>query len=236
MPEGPPETAASERIGDERIADARERDEGVIHRHDRLIAVVEAVLLSIVTITAAWSGYSAAKWHTESSLKLAKASATRTKANRAFQEALIFRAQDAADFNAWFSAHLSGDKGDQRVAEKRFRPEYDVAFRAWLATKPFTNPTAPKGPQYMPQYRPTGTTEAKRLDAEADADYAQGQKAGSTADKYIRVTVVLASVLFLVGISSHFPVRRVRMGLIALGAALLVLAAVQILQLPGLPS
>jgi hypothetical protein len=88
----------------------------------------------------------------------------------------------------------------------------------------------------MRQYRPTGTTEAKRLDAEADADYAQGQKAGSTADKYIRVTVVLASVLFLVGISSHFPVRRVRMGLIAVGAALLVLAAVQILQLPGLPS
>ena len=185
---------------------------------------------------AAWSGYSAAKWHTESSLNLAKASATRTKANRGFQEALIFRAQDAADFNAWFSAHLAGDKADERVAEKRFRPEYDVAFRAWLATKPFTNPAAPKGPQYMPQYRPSGTADAKRLDAEADLFYAKGQHAASTGDKYIRVTVVLASVLFLVGISSQFPLRRVRMGLIAVGAALLLFAAVQMLELPGPPS
>jgi hypothetical protein len=50
------------------------------------------------------------------------------------------------------------------------------------------------------------------------------------------VTVVLASVLFIVGISSNFPARRVRIGLIVVGAILLVFAAVQILQLPGPPS
>src|SRR5215212_11083362 len=83
----------------------RERGKGLV-RHEQSVEVVEAVLLSIVTIVAAWSGYSAAKWHTRSSLELAKASATRSKDNRSFQEALIFRAQDAADFNAWFSAHL----------------------------------------------------------------------------------------------------------------------------------
>jgi hypothetical protein len=215
---------------------ARERGEGLVHRHEHSIPVVEAVLLSIVTIVAAWSGYSAAKWHTRSSLELAQASATRTKANRSFQEALIFRAQDAADFNAWFSAHLDGDRAGERVAEKRFRPEYDAAFRAWLATRPFTNPGAPKGPQYMPQYTPTGAAEAKRLDAGADENYAQAQQAASTGNKYIRVTVVLASVLFIVGISSNFPVRRVRIGLIAVGAILLVFAAVQILRLPGPPS
>jgi hypothetical protein len=36
--------------------------------HVRLIAVAEAVLLSVVAIVAAWAGYSAAKWGTESSL------------------------------------------------------------------------------------------------------------------------------------------------------------------------
>jgi hypothetical protein len=170
------------------------------------------VLLSIVTITAAWSGYSAAKWHTESSLKLAKASATRTKANRAFQGSLTLRAQDASNFNAWFAAYLAGSEKDQRVAEMRFRPEYDVAFRAWQATRPFTNPNAPRGPQYMPQYKPAGAVEAKLLDARAEAYYAEGEEAGSTGDKYIRMTVVLASVLFIVGISSHFPLRGVRLG------------------------
>jgi hypothetical protein len=40
-------------------------------------------LLSLVAFTAAWSGYAAAKWSTDASFKLAKASPTRTKANRA---------------------------------------------------------------------------------------------------------------------------------------------------------
>jgi hypothetical protein len=205
------------------------------HRHDRLISIVEAVLLSVVTITAAWSGYSAAKWGTESSLQLAKANTTRAKANRAFEQSLTLRAQDAANFNAWFAAYLAHSKRDQRVAEKRFRPQYDVAFRAWLATHPFTNPTAPKGPQYMAQYKPSGAVRSKLLDAQADAHYAKGEHAAITSDKYVRVTVILASVLFIVGISSHFPTRGVRIGLVLVGAALLFFGAAEILQLPRAP-
>jgi hypothetical protein len=206
------------------------------HRHDRLLTILEAVLLSVVALTAAWSGYSAAKWETRSSLSLAKASVERSKANRAYQQALTLRSQDAANFNAWFAAYLAGKPREEGVAEKRFRDQYDVAFRAWLATKPFTNPNAPKGPQYMPQYKPTGAAEAVRRDARADVYYAAGEHAGETGDKYIRVTVILASVLFLVGISSHFRMRGVRLGLILVGTGLLLFAAVEILRLPGPPS
>lgn len=233
MAEGLSPTEVGKELG-EHAAHARAH-EGA-HRRDRLISIVEAVLLSVVTITAAWSGYSAAKWGTESSLQLAQASATRTKANRAFQQSLTLRSQDAANFNAWFAAYLAGRKRDERVAERRFRPQYDVAFRAWLATNPFTNPSAPKGPQYMPQYKPTGAVRSKLLDARADAHYAAGEHAAITSDKYVRVTVLLASVLFIVGISSHFPLRGVRIGLVAVGAALLIVAAVQILQLPRPPA
>jgi hypothetical protein len=88
----------------------------------------------------------------------------------------------------------------------------------------------------MPQYKPTGAAASKVLDARADAQYAEGEHAGVTGDKYIRVTVILASVLFIVGISTHFPLRSVRMGLITVGAALLLFAAVELLQLPGPPA
>jgi hypothetical protein len=205
-------------------------------RHaDRLVTILEATLLSIVTIVAAWSGYSAAKWGTESSLKLAKASATRSEANRAFQESLTFRAEDASMFNAWFTAYLDGDENAMRVAEKRFRPEYRVAFEAWIATDPFTNPDAPAGPQQMPVYQPSGEALSRKLDLQASQLYLEGQKAGETADNYVRTTVILASVLFLVGISTHFPLRAVRFGLIAVGAAILLIATVAIFRLPGLP-
>jgi hypothetical protein len=231
VPEGLSPTEVGKEIGEH-----AERHGELRHRHDRAISIAEAILLSIVTLTAAWSGYSAAKWNTESSLKLAKGTAVRAKANRAFQGSLTVRSQDAANFNAWFAAYLSGKKQEQLVAEKRFRTQYDVAFKAWLATRPFTNPNAPKGPQYMPQYKPPGAALSKRLDAEADELYAEGQHAGETSDKYIRVTVILASVLFLVGLSSHFPFRSVRIGLVIVGTVLLILAGVQLLQLPGLPA
>jgi hypothetical protein len=204
-------------------------------RHDRIISITEALLLAVVTVVAAWSGFAAAKWGTESSLNLAKASATRTKANRAFETAQTFRAADASMFNAWFTARLAGNANGARVARKRFRPEYRVAFDAWLATKPFTNPDAPSGPQTMPQYKPAGEAASRRLDAAADAFYAEGQDAAKNSDKYIRTTVILASVLFLVGISSHFAIRATRLVLIGFGAALLAFAAVQIIGLPAPP-
>ena len=211
------------------------RHAGGQSRQDRILAIGEAVLLSVVTIVAAWSGYSAAKWGTESSIALAQASSSRAKANRAFEESVTFRAADASTFNAWFTAYLLGDEEAAAVAERRFRPQYRVAFEAWLATDPFTNPDAPAGPQTMPEYVPTGLAESRVLDREADEFLAEGQEAAETSDEYVRTTVILASVLFLVGISTQFPVRAVRYGLIAVGTGLLVFGAVLILLLPPPP-
>ena len=232
MPEGLSATEVSKEIG-EHAKHAGEH--GGMDKRDRMISIAEAIILSAVAITAAWSGFSAAKWGTESSLKLAKASATRSEANRQFQQALTYRVGDATTFNAWFGAYISGNKQAARVAEKRFRPEYRVAFNAWMATHPFTNPNAPSGPGYMPQYHPAGANESVALDAQATALYDEGQHAAETGDKYIRTTVILASVLFLVGISSHFPLRGVRIGLITVGVALLLVAVVSIILLPPPP-
>ena len=205
-------------------------------RHARAIVIAEAVLLSVVAVTAAWSGYASAKWGTESSLQLAKASATRTKANRADLENLSLRTLDASTFNAWYTAKIAGNANGERIAIKRFRPAYRVAFDAWIATNPDTNPNAPAGPAYMPQYKQPLLALSRQLDRQADAYYAEGSKAGGTSDDYVRTTIFLASVLFLVGISSHFPVLGARYALIALGGLLLVFSLVLLLQLPGPPS
>ena len=65
---------------------------------------------------------------------------------------------------------------------------------------------------------------------------AAGAAAGETSDKYVRTTVFLASVLFLVGISAHFPLRGVRYALVALASLLLLASLVQLTQLPGPPT
>jgi len=205
-------------------------------RHERLLSITEALLLSLVAVLAAYSGYAAAKWGTESSVSLARASALRTKANRADLEALQLRTLDSVSFNAWFAAFTAGNVGAERLAEKRLRPGYRPAFHAWLATDPAHNPNAPPGPAYMPQYVIPQEVASKAFDAQADAAFAKGSAAGATGDKYVRDTVFLATVLFLVGISSHFPLRQARYGLIAVGGLLLVFSVVQLLSLPGPPA
>jgi hypothetical protein len=204
-------------------------------RRDRLLSITEAVLLSIVALLAAWSGYAAAKWSTESRLHLAESSTARSKANRAHLQAMELRNFDSSTFNAWFAAYAVGNEQAMRIAERRFRPQFRVAFDAWRATNPESNPDAPPGPTYMPQYRQPGLARSTALDERADEAFAAGSKAGTTADDYVRTTVVLAVVLFLVGISAHFPLRSARYGLIALGATLLVISVVLLTQLERPP-
>src|SRR2546423_199799 len=183
-------------------------------RHERTISILEAVLLAVVAVLAAWSGFASAKWGTESSLDLARASATRTQANRAQLSAMEQRNLDASTFNTWFTAYTAKDETAMRVAERRFRPEFRVAFDAWLATKPATNPGAPPGPTYMAEYRQPGLARSAELDARADDNYQNGSDAGTRSDDYVRITLFLASVLFLVGIASHLRLRGARYALV----------------------
>jgi hypothetical protein len=204
-------------------------------RHSRIVQIGEALLLSLVTIAAAWSGYAAAKWGTESRIELARSATLRNLATRADLAALSTRNFDSSTFNAWFAAYTLNNPQKQAIAERRFRPEFKVAFDAWIATDPLHNPRAAPGPTYMPQYQLAEQAKADALDREAEAASAAGNHAAVVGDDYVRITVFLAAVLFLVGIGSTFKLPTVRYALITVGAVLLILATVLIVRQPGLP-
>jgi len=205
-------------------------------RHGRILQICEAAVLAAVTLTAAWSGFAAAKWGTESRLDLAAAATARTEANRAVFSAEQTRNLDASTFNAWFTAWTLDRADKMRIAERRFRPAYKVAFDAWRRTDPETNPGAPPGPSYMPEYVIPAEARAAALDKKADALAASGEDAGVAGDRYVRVTVVLAGVLFLIGIGSTFTIAGIRYALLGIGAALLVSAIALIAVLPSPPA
>lgn len=204
-------------------------------RRSRIAQICEALLLALVTITAAWAGYSAARWSTASRVEIARSSTLRNFASRADLEALSLRNFDSSTFNTWFIAYTLNNPQKEAVAVRRFRPVFKVAFDAWLATNPLHNPHSPPGPTYMPQYRLPQQAKANALDKKAAVNYDTGTRAGSTADDYVRITVFLAAVLFLVGIGSTFKLHGVRYALIGFGSALLVLSVVLLAQQPGLP-
>ena len=176
MPEG---LSASE-VGKE-IAEHREHAgaEHAVAEHaqrDRWVAIFEAVLLSVVALLAAWSGYSAAKWGTESSLSLAKASSTRSKASLALIQATQIRTLDSVSFNAAETAFAANNVKLFRLDVNRLRPGYRPAFDAWIALRPLKNPHAPPDPSYMPQYRIPQQAVGLALSAQADATSRQARQ------------------------------------------------------------
>ncbi len=218
----------------EQNGDGSDGDSGT-RSHDRTLSIIEAVMLAIVALLAAYTGYASAKWNTESSVRLAEASAARTEANRAALNAQNLRNFDSTTFNTWFTAYVAGDSTSEAVAIRRFRPAFKVAFDAWLATNPFTNAHAPPGPTYMPRYKQPELAASAALDTKATEEYTLGVEAGSNADNYVRDTIYLATILFLIGISGHFRFFRIRVGLVVLGGLMLTLAVIQIATSPPIP-
>ena len=87
----------------------------------------------------------------------------------------------------------------------------------------------------MPEYKLADQAKAEALDREAVEASAAGNHAGVVGDDYIRITVFLAAVLFLVGIGSTFKLHTIRFALIGIGSLLLILATVLLLRQPGIP-
>jgi len=210
-------------------------DGGEARPHDRTLSIIEAVLLAIVALLAAYTGFASAKWGTESSVRFATASAARVQANRAALDAQNTKNFDSTTFNTWFTAYVAGNPTAEAVAVRRFRPGFRVAFDAWIATEPFTSASAPPGPTYMPQYKQPQLAVAAALDAKASTNYAEGVQAGANSDAYVRDTIYLATILFLIGISGHFRFFRIRLGLVLLGGLMLLVAVIQIATSPPIP-
>jgi len=185
--------------------------------HERWIQIGEALLLAVITVVVAWSGFHGARWETVAKVSLARSTAYQQQANDAYTVAAENRALDASNFQVWFTAYTEHNQGAADVSVRRFRAEFKVAFGAWMATHPFTNPMSPPGPLYMPEYSMPNKDRAQWLD-ERSATYQHiGNQAGAYGDEYVRLTLMLAGVLFLVAISNQFKMVSARYGLLAVG-------------------
>ena len=191
-------------------------------RTERWFEVVTAILLGVVAVATAWSGYQATRWAGEQSTLYAQASALRVESTRDSTLAGQLMLYDFIAVNNWLNAYTQGNTKLATIFQRRFTPELQVAFEAWLATNPFNNPNALPGPLFMPQYKLSLAEKANQLEAEAGKTYDEGQAANQQSDNYVLNTVFLATVLFLIAIAERFEWHAVRsvILLVALGMLL----------------
>jgi hypothetical protein len=188
------------------------------------IEILEAILLAIVAVATAWSGYQTGRWDGDQAHLYGLSSKERAEENRAATLSGQQRLYDTSTFGFWLQQKVSGDEKSAAIFERRFRPEYARAFRAWIRLDPLNNPHAPAGPVFMPQYHNAAAERAAKLDEQASADFEAGTKARETGDRYLRNTVLLATVLFLTALAQKFKVYRVRLSLLGVAGVLLVVA------------
>jgi hypothetical protein len=198
------------------------------------VEIGEALLLALVAVATAWSGYQSALWDGREAKLYGEASRLRFQANahetRAGQEEVY----DGSTVNSWLQAKLKGEDQVAAAFERRMLPEFRPAFRAWVATDPVHNPRAPAGPMQMPQFHNADLEQAAALNAQASDTFEAGSHARENADDYVRTTVLLATVLFLIAISQRFQAHRVRTGVLVLALVLLAFALGLLISYPRL--
>jgi hypothetical protein len=209
-----------------------EHQEHAPSRAHQILEIAEAVVLAVVAVTTAWSGYQAALWTGHQAELYGLASRYRTQADGAMTTANQERLYNASTVVEWLKAEAAGNKKLSNLFERRFLPEFLPAFESWKKTDPLNNPNAPPGPFFMPEYRSAKSEEAAKLNDQATESFERGNKARERSDDYVRVTVMLATVLLLTAISQRFKTHRVRIGLAVLAALVLCFPLYRILTLP----
>jgi hypothetical protein len=201
-------------------------------RRAQWVEIAEAVVLAIVAVATAWSGYQASKWDALSAKHYNLASratvVSQGKATLAGQERLY----DITTFSAWVAAKLAGHDKLAGFYQRRFRPEYATAFAAWLKLDPINNLSAPPGPIFMPEYTNANSQESAKLAEEAGDFFEKGISTRETGDKYVKVTVLLATVLLLTALSQRFEILGPRVAVVAVALVVLLMSAYWILTFP----
>src|ERR1035437_7359218 len=202
------------------------------HMRMEILEILEAVLLAIVALSTALSGYQAAQWDGVSSRDYATSSRLRVQSEQASLSSNQTIIYNSGTLTAWLQADTSGNTKLATILARRFTLNYEVAFKAWLKTDPLTDPTAPPGPRYMPQYKDPLATQSLALSTQATQRYNAGIGDRETADKYVRLTVILAAVLFLVAVGQRFKVHRVRLAVLGVAGVFLAYSVVLIAIYP----
>jgi hypothetical protein len=225
--------------GGQNIEIAHHLNEGeeLAHPHAKgrthpVVELIEAAILALVAVTTAWSGYQAARWDASQSVLYGRSSRLRVEGQTMEVEANQAKEYNASIVVEWLKSAFHGETKLAEFFERRILPEFRPAFEAWKKTDPLHNPNAPVGPAMMPEYRDERGEEAARKNKEATDLFEQGTRAREIGDAYVRATVGLATVLFLVAMSQRFRSHRIRVTLVMIAFALLCFPLWHILTLP----
>ena len=194
--------------------------------------LVATILLAVATVATAWSSYQANRWNGEQAKAGARASALRIESSKAAALGNTFGEVDVITFTQWIDAFAHDEPQLTDFYESRFRPEFAVAFDAWIATEPFENPDAPLTPFAMPEYVRASDVEAQQLEQASEESAATAREYLQRSSNYVLGVVLFAAALFFAGLSTRFQTRRLRIAVLTIGCLVFAGAVIWIATFP----
>jgi hypothetical protein len=201
-------------------------------RRARRIELLATILLALAAVATAWSTYQSQRWRGEQAADSTKATAAHIASAQASTRAGQLTQVDIATFTQWVDADVAGDMELARFYRRRFRAEFRPAFAAWIASSPRTNPTAPKSPFAMRQYRVAEAARADRLNAAAGIHTDAAGEANDRAGDYVLALVLFAVALFFAGMATKLRSPRKQEVLLAVGWVVFLGTTVWLATLP----
>ncbi|HET6494725.1 MAG TPA: hypothetical protein VFH61_05075, partial [Thermoleophilia bacterium] len=145
------------------------------------VEVLVVILLSLATVSTAWSAYQATRWSGEQAISAGRADALRTESTKMSNRANALSIIDVQLFTDWVTAVSEDDTRRSDFLRARFRDEFVPAFDAWMASAP-KGTIPPDTPFAMPKYTLATEAESERLTKEAAANVMASREANQRGD------------------------------------------------------
>jgi len=138
---------------------------------------------------------------------------------------------DSALLTAWLQAHRAGDRQLEAMLSGG-SPPLRRRVPGLAGDRPVHGSGCAAGARGHARVFEPSITKAAELNAQASRYFDAGTEARETANKYVRLTVLFASVLFFVAVAQRFRLRGVRVGANAIALVLLAYTVYGVGSLP----
>ncbi len=199
-------------------------------RLDRLEVSI-AILLGIAAILTAWSTYQSAQLDAGMSQSYSEGIRSSDAASQAYNDAAATDVADQALFLEYAKAEFAGDVDTATyIYDSLMTAELQAAIEWWDAqpsSAQYDTPFTEDNPNWSTQM----FDDAEALDAEAQAQFDTAQTRDRIGDDFEILAIIIALALFLFGVASLVRQERIKIGLGAVGAVILMYSIVRLIQL-----
>lgn len=196
-----------------------------------MIEIATVLLLGLATVGSAWSAYQVSQWNGIETDEARIAAGHRIDSSKEYALATQTVAYDAAVVSQYAQAVALDNEALQAfLSEVLVRPGFRPVIEEWQAQ--IAAGETPTNLIEDEDYKAELFAASAAADHEAAAAAVRSEKAGSTADDYVLLTLFFATALFFAGVTASFNTRFTKVILITAAAAVLLFAGAQLVSYP----